>query len=305
MGATNQKNSKEDKKKNSSTLNLSFDSINSIIDSCSSNSSIKNELKNIVNLPIESEILESKEILLEGKEDEIKLKLFDEENKDNNNFIEGIIERKRSKTFNANIQIKNAPKPHLKISNEYISPLKLSSKNFGIVNKWNKRPNAILFDYQKNLIDSKSCNDEDNIYDDFDFFNSETERTTPNVEDLQNLLNCRKKMTIFRNSIDERTCKEYENILNSDYIFMDETNKKLNNHHQHKKNNFWHKYIKQQQEKYSNKMFSSNILGLNDDNYFKRAETIINENKKDHGLFILGILESAANEKKGRNTVNV
>ena len=114
-------------------------------------------------------------------------------------------------------------------------------------------------------------------------------------------------MTIFRNSINDRICKEYENILNSVCIFMEENNKKNHkfHHYHHKKNKFWHKHIKQQQLKYSNKMLSSNLSGISDENNIKRAESTINETSKDHGLFILGILESAANEKKGRNTVNV
>ena len=42
------------------------------------------------------------------------------------------------------------------------------------------------------------------------------------------------------------------------------------------------------------------------DDALKRSDTVNNENTIDNdGLFILGILESAANEKKGRNTVNV
>ena len=42
------------------------------------------------------------------------------------------------------------------------------------------------------------------------------------------------------------------------------------------------------------------------DNTLKRSDTVNNEKIIDNdGLFILGILESAANEKKGRNTVNV
>ena len=307
MGNTNQKEAKEDKNNSTtSVLNLSLYSIDSIMDSSSSNSDIKNDLKYRINLPIENENLESKEIILEGKEEEIK-KFFIEDDKDNNYFKKSIFDIKRSKTYNDNYIIKNAPKPQLKISNEYISPLKLNTKNYGIFPKLNRKPNSVLYDFQKNIIDCKSCNDEEKIFDEFflTYSETETERTTPNAEDLQDLLNCRKKMTIFRNSIDERTCKEYENILNSENIFVDENKKMNSNKQHHKKNKFWHKHIKQQQLKYSNKMLSSNFSGIPDDNYVKRADTIINESSKDHGLFILGILESAANERKGRNTVNV
>ena len=306
MGVANQKESKEDKKSNSSVLNLSLGSINSFLsDSSSSNSNNKNKIKNKNIIPSENKNIEWQEFLLEGKEEEIKQKLFIEEDNNYNFFQNGLTRRKRSKTYDANTLIKKAPKPHLKIPDEYISPLKLNVKNFGIFPKWIKRPNAILYDFQKNLIECKSCNDEENIDDEFFLCNSETERTTPNLEDLQNLLNCRKIMTIFRNSINDRTIKEYENILNSDYIFVKKESNNSNQHH--KKNKFWHKHIRQQQLKYSNQIFSSNLPRLSSDvNDVKRAETTINtENTKDHGLFILGILESAANERKGRNTVNV
>lgn len=296
MGATNHKVSKEDKFSNSSVLNLSLCSINSILDDSSSSNSNKgkNLIKNDI-FPIE------KEILLEGKEEEIKLKYFTEDDKDNYCFG-SLIQRKRSKSFNRFL-IKNAPKPQIKTSNELISPLKLNSKNFGIFPNWNKKSKNILYNFQKNKIDCQSCNDGGNSYDDFFSFDSETERTTPNIEDLQNLLDCRKKMTNFRNSIDEKVSKDYESILNTDYIFIDKNEKK---EHQRKKNNFWHKHIRLQQMKYSNKVLTSNLPRLSSGpKVLKRADTIDTEKTKDHGLFILGILESAANDRKGRNTVNV
>lgn len=308
MGNTSQKEIKEDKNNsNSSVLNLSLCSMDSILDSSSSNSDFKINLKNKMNLPVENEMLESKEIILEGKEEEIK-KFFIEDDKDNTYFKKSIFDIKRSKSYNVNYFIKKAPKPQLKVSNEYISPLTLNTKNYGIFPQLNKKPNSVLYDFQKSIIDCKSCNDEEKIFDEFflTYSETETERTTPNAEDLQDLANCRKKMTIFRNSINDRTCKEYENILNSEYIFMNENKKNNTNKQNHRKNKFWHKHIKQQQLKYSNKMFSSNFSGIPDDNYVKRADTTLpNESSKDHGLFILGILESAANERKGRNTVNV
>jgi hypothetical protein len=306
MGADEHKESSDEKKSNSSVLNLSLESMTSKKDddSYSNLSDIKKE----VILPIENENLEPSEIILE--ENDIHLKIFaEEDNKIDDCDNDGYIVKKRSKSFAPNISYKNAPKPHLKISNEYISPLKLNLRSFGNFSSLNKRPNQILFDFQKNIIDCKSCNDEENQ--DYDLFllNSETERTTPNIEDLQDLLNCRKKMTIFRNSINDRTVKEYENILNSDYLFIEKDSDKNINTHHHKKNKFWHKHIKQQQLKYSNKMFSAHFSMLPScdcDDTLKRSDTVNNEKIIDNeGLFILGILESAANEKKGRNTVNV
>ena len=299
MGIINQKDIKDDKKSTSSVLNLSLGSISSFLnDSSSSNSNNNNEIMNKDIFPIEEhKNVEWKEFLLEGKEEEIKQKLFIEEDKFLNPF------KKKSKSFNSKILIKKAPKPPLKIPEGMISPLKLNVKNFGIVPKWNKKPNAILYDFQKNLNDCKSCNDEDNMDNEFFLSSLETERATPNLEDLHNLLNCRKKMSIFRNSINDRPIKEYENILNSDYIFV---NKDVNNtkHHQRKSKN-WYKYIRQQQTKSSNKTLPYKLSRLSTANDLKRSDTINPEQTKDHGLFILGILESAANERKGRNTVNI
>ena len=306
MGADEHKEISDDKISISSVLNLSLESMTSKKDDDSS--SILSDIKNEVILPIENENLESSEILLEDNKINMEI-VIEEDNKIDNYNNDGYIVKKRSKTFEPNISYKNAPKPHLKISNEYISPLKLNIRSFGNFSSLNKRPNPILFDFQKNIIDSKSCNDEENQ--DYDLFllNSETERTTPNIEDLQDLLNCRKKMTIFRNSINDRTVKEYENILNSDYLFIEKDSEKNINNHHHKKNKFWHKHIKQQQLKYSNKMLSAHYTSLPScdcDNTLKRSDTVNNENIIDNdGLFILGILESAANEKKGINTVNV
>jgi hypothetical protein len=297
MGTLNNKQKPEDKKSNSSVLNLSLNSIKEFKEELISNEdniSDIGELKNIVNIEIENENIETNEFILEGKENDIKIKNYFE-----NKLDEDLIYKKRSKTFVPIISYKNAPRPHPKESNEYISPLKLSIKTFCDISKWNMKPNSVIYEFQKNIIECKSCNDSiDN--DDYYIYNSETERTTPNVEDLQDLLNCRKKMSIFRDSIDERSFKEYENILNSDYIFDEK--KDINNNHNHhqKKNKFWNKYIKQQKIKDKHKIHKDRILSA------PFVETYDEEkDKKDSGLFILGILENAAHERKRRNTVNV
>ena len=301
MGNKNNKQEIEEQKSNSSVLNLSIESnkdpnIDSI--NITDNSDIIDELKKEVNLPIENEYLESSKFVEDKKEEEFEINLFFQKNI-NTPLDEEIFYKKRSNTFVSKKQIKKTPKPHPKESIDYISPLKLSIKSYGYFQKWNKKPNYVLYNFQKDIIDCKSCNDED-ILDDYYLFNSETERTTPNEDDLQDLLNCRKKMFIFRNSINDRIYKEYENILNSDYMFDENKESNINNIQQ-KKNNFWYKHIKQQQLKdkmnniHSKRLASEPIVKLFDN---------VNDDE-NHGLFILGILESAANEKKGRNTVNV
>ena len=307
MGNKSQKQSLNEINSNSSILNLPLESNKeSSPDSLkihNNNNDLIKELKNEVELPIENEYIESSEFLLEGKEEELKIKNFFENNE---NFSDEGVFKKRSKTFVPKILINNTPRPHPKELYGYISPLKLSIKSYGNI-RWNKKSNAVLYDFQKNMIDCKSCNDED-ICDDFFLLNSENDTTTPSIEDLNDLLNCRKKMTIFRNSINDRIIKEYENILNSDYLFVDdeETNININNH-QSKKNNFWCKHIKQQLLKDKNKalLHTKRIGSVPLVKMFESSCEEEEEDKKDHGLFILGILESAANERKKRNNTVV
>ena len=307
MGNINKKRITDEQKSNSSVLNLSLESNKDLNSNTCINdnySDFINDLKKEVTIPIENEYIESSEFILDNKEEEFKIKFFLDNKYEiiDNYFDSGIYNKKRSKTYVPNISIKKTPKPHPKESNEYISPLKLSIKSYGNNHRWNKNTNAVLYDFQKNIIECKSYNEEDCI-DDFFLFNVDTERSTPNVEDLQHLLDCRKKMTIFRNSINERNIKEYENILNSDYIF-NEPKEETNNFHS-KKNNFWYKHIKQQLLRDKAKSLTHSTR-ISSDPVVKRYESSdkIDDNKKEHGLFILGILESAANEKKGRNTVN-
>ena len=166
MGNKNHKQIKEEQKSISSVLNLSLESnkeqiSNSII--VDNSSDLFSELKKEVNLPIENEYIESSELLLEGKEGN-KIRSFLENNED---FLEErIFNKKRSKTYAPKIQIKNAPKPHPLESNFDISPLKLSTKSFGNFPKvWSKTLNSVLNDFQKNIFNSKSYNDEDSLDD--------------------------------------------------------------------------------------------------------------------------------------------
>ena len=106
-------------------------------------------------------------------------------------------------------------------------------------------------------------------------------------------------MALFKNCINDRTVKEYENILNSENIFI---NKKFLDNHQIKKSNFWHKHIRQiLRDNNNNKNHNSFLTRLS-------AGSIVNKcdknNNKEDGLFILGILESAVNGRKGRYTTN-
>ena len=73
-----------------------------------------------------------------------------------------------------------------------------------------------------------------------------------------------------------------------------------------KKNNFWYKHIKQQLLRDRTKSVITHSTRISSEPFVKTYDSISKEDdNKEHGLFILGILESAANERKGRNTVNI
>ena len=245
-------------------------------------------------------IIESEEINFEENDDQISKYIFKEYDDD----------VPKSKTFepSLNISVMNAPKQKLKYFNEKMTPLVLYSKTFGV--KLNtKRPNSIVLDFQKGLIDSKSCNDSvylgddlfyDELYSDFD-----TERSTPDLEDIKDIQSCRKKMAIFRDSIDNKSEHSFDENDKIDYIFAEKKEQNKQNK-ENKKKNFWSKHIEQQ--KIIQNRISSNKFRLSS-NFFQKSETVKNQDIKDNGLFILGILESAAKEikmkKKMRNTSNI
>lgn len=303
---------------NSSVLDLPLDPIEKKENDSSKSSSldssfdIKFSLAKIIDLPIEEEKENPRYI----EEEEYLLSDFKLENLE-----EDIPKaRLRSKTnYLSMYQIQRAPKTKPIMVNEYIKPLKLCMKSYGdsqIMGK--KLHNNILYDFQKNNIDCKSCNDKDSFTDSF-ILECETEKTTPTVEDLNNLTKCRKKMKNFRSSIGENFLNEYENILNTNILFNKENNDNTLNSNNNildsrkKKAKFWCKHIKQQ--KLINNKLNKIYIRNNSLSFVPKRKILSNSlvsnpieegGKKDHkGLFILGILESAVNDKKGRETVGV
>lgn len=211
--------------------------------------------------------------------------------------------RKRSKTdYIPMCIINNAPKIKPKeCDEEQISPLTLNRKTFFHDYSYHKNNYHILFDFQKDLIDSKSCNN-DNIIEN-SVSSDDTERTTPNVNDLNNFSLCRKKMKNIINNSKIKSSFEYENILNSDNIFRI-TNDLLYTS-KNKKNNYWHKHIVKQNLKLISKE-KKNKYNKNKYTCLNKSKTFNFDEKKildTQGLFILGVLESAAKEKKKRITM--
>ena len=209
-----------------------------------------------------------------------------------------IIKKRRKTDYIPQCLINNAPKIKLKeCDEEIISPLILSLKTFS-QDLCPKNSYNILYDFQKDLIDCKSC---DNNLSEVDYFSDDTERTTPNVNDLNNFSICRKKMKNIINNSNIKSSYEYENILNSDLIFQNKSkfsNSNLNSK-KNKKYDFWHKHIIKEKLKLKQKNINKkNIV-------YSKSKTYNFDEKKimdTQGLFILGILESAAKEKKKRIT---
>ena len=292
----------KDTNSNSSVLDMPLDQ-NNIIEENTDQAydyNIINNLKKTIKLPIENEEEEEfEEIVFDDKEDEIKKNFF----LDNDIFLNSSdlyhVHRSKSCVNNKNISLFNAPKPQLKIFNEHLSPLQLSTKNFGGSQRSSKKPNPIILDFQKGIMDNKSCNDNQNFGEELlegFTLDTETESSTPNVEDLQNLNNCRKKMQNFRDSIDNKS----EHSLDENDKIEDIFSEKNESDIKQKKNNFWMKHIKQQ--KLMSKL--SNNLRISISDFLRKSETVRNPILKnsfkdiDNNLYILGILESAAKEKK-------
>lgn len=272
---------------------------------------IINELKEDVNLPIENEQNDSPEIIFEKKE-ELKIKdFFENDDTDDNDILlnkfypEDLFNFNRSKTFAPKPVILETPHLQPKHSDIHLmSPFQLSSKSFGIIPDLNQKPNQILLDFQRDIMDGKSCNDID-ILDEFLLYNTDSEKTTPNKEDMQNLLDCRKKMIKFRNSINYYHCHEYENILNCDSIIED-----IYVTHPKKKKSIFSKYIQQQinEEKNKSYMHKKRLYSVPFDEDSKEDLDLKKEDEKkdiDDDLFFLGIIEKAYKGRKRKKNIGL
>lgn len=324
MGA---KNGKEKDFENSSITPVFEKSLNSnknngkIILKNQINDEITNELKEEVILPREDEYYDSSEIIFENKQ-ELKIKDFfdnyceEDSNPNLNKFYpDNIFNCKRSKSFVPKPVILKTPLLKPNPSDNIFYPFRLSMKSYGMVPKWNEKPNKILFDYQKEHMDYKSCNDKIELSDNYLLY-AETEKTTPNLEDLQDLLSFRKKMSNFRNSINDSSYNEYESILSCEDIIEDIQEEKKKKRHKSKKKSDWNKYVKYMLKKEKNKSLAkyknrksepypdfSNKFYKNESN----KDTNIEEDEKkeeednddnEEGFSILGMIERVSKEKK-------
>lgn len=287
MGNENHKKiSKEDINSNVSVLDRSLESISPIFDDSSDDSGFEviTDFKERVQSKNEDEPKESVEIILDELKDFV--------------IIEGDApplilpkNKKKKKSYN-NKSLINAPRQKIKIFDGYIEPLKKRLKTYG--GSWRKKQVKLL-ESENDKYDSKSCNDSENLegnfFDDTDF-ETEKEKSIPNdVGDLKNLQNCRKRMTIFRDSINNKSDHSLNDEEKIDDILSEISNF---SNKQNKKNKYWTKYIKQQklESKLSRKLSFGSLKIKNSSTFKKEIKSPNND------LFILGILEKAAKEKK-------
>ena len=207
--------------------------------------------------------------------------------------------RKPIYNISKNNYVRKAPKIRPKNIFSIISPLMLDKKGKCCSTQENQ-------DYfNENNIIHKSKEKKQQINEINELFSEEgeiiTERTTPNQENFENLAEFRKNLKLIKDNYEKHKKKlnEYENILHSGSIF---------NLYGMKKNNFWLKYIKKQKRlsdtlKLANNtnIINSSNKSIENDNNIKKTLTYKN-NSKNNGLFILGILENAANAKKKRKS---
>ena len=278
--------SKEDINSNISVLDRSLESISPIFDDSSDDSGLEviTDFKERVQSKNEDEPKESVEIILDELKDFV--------------IIEGdappliLPKNKKKKKTNNNKSLINAPRQKIKIFDGYIEPLKKRLKTYG--GSWRKKQVKLL-ESENDKFDSKSCNDsenlESNFFDDTDF-ETEKEKSIPNnVSDLKNLQDCRKRMTIFRDSINNKSDHSLNDEEKIDDILSDIGNF---SNKSNKKNKYWAKYIKQQkiESKLSRKLSFGSLKIKNSSTFKKEIKNSYND------LFILGILEKAAKEKK-------
>ena len=303
------KKEKNEKGSNSCVIDLSIDNGGEEVENFDknekdNNASLNKSFDEILNFTKKLNLKDNFENILDfGPEEERTT--TDEQNSDNR--------KNRSKTFKIKKSTnKMAPKPKPIKLDEYIRPLRLESKK-----------SIISENDQNNIIECKSCDDKSfnekkNLNMNY-FFNDDSEDEIANTLKINKIkeINETKKI-IFDNNINCKYYNEYENILHIEKIFWKNVNNdiyddvligKNKNLKNRKKMKFWQKHINYfKKELNSMKKIKENKDYDNNDNdknefRIKRADTF--SKKSNHeGLFILGVLQSAAKDKKRRKTMH-
>jgi hypothetical protein len=260
-------NEKSEMDNNKITLNKSFDDIQNF----KKKLNLKDNFENILDLGEEGMLSDN----------------------DDNNFG-----RTRSKTYKEKSYYKNSPKPKPLEIDEYIKPLRLNSHK-----------TIIRESSQIDLIDCKSSDDKSEPSQNYLNYFSKDEDTDEEIKNTLkiNKINNKKEMKFFKPKFNCKYYNEYENILNIEKIFFKNINSQDNiligknqNIQNTQKRKFWHKHIsvfKKQLKQFKNTEKTKEKSEIK----IKKADTFTKNNYE--GLFILGVLESAAKEKKRRKTI--
>ena len=276
VGNSPEENENKDKKEidNSPSLNKSFDDILNFTKKLN----LKDNFENILDISNEERTT------------------VDEQNKE--------IRKTRSKTFKIKKSSeKKAPKPQPLITDEYIRPLKLNS------NKSIIRENS-----QKDFIECKSCDEnEKNCINYLNFNNDDSDEDNKNNLEINKIdkFNSETKKLLFNYKVICKYYNEYENILSVEKIFWKNINNNSyddiligrNKNLQNKeKRKFWQKHINGF-KKQLNSIKISEEKNVEIQFRKKRSDTFSKKNNPE-GLFILGVLESAAKDIKRRKKMH-
>ena len=206
--------------------------------------------------------------------------------------------RTRSKTYKEKSYYKNSPIPKPIEIDEYIKPLRLNSHK-----------TIIRESSQIDLIDCKSSDDKSEPSQNYLNYFSKDEDTDEEIKNTLkiNKINNKKEMKFFKPKFNCKYYNEYENILNIEKIFFKNINSQDNiligknqNIQNSQKRQFWHKHINVF-KKQLNLFKTTEKIKEKSEIKIKKADTFTKNNYE--GLFILGVLESAAKEKKRRKTI--
>jgi hypothetical protein len=223
---------------------------------------------------------------------------IDEQNKD--------VRKTRSKTFKIKKSSDNkAPRPQQLIIDEYIRPLKLNSSK-----------SIIMENSQKDLVECKSCDDksdnEKNYINYFSNDDSEDEARNTQINKIDRLKSETKQL-LFNYKVNCKYYNEYENILNIEKIFWKNIHNnryddiligKNKNIQNREKRKFWQKHINGFKKQLNSMKILEEKNGKEIFEFRKKRSDTFSKKNNSEGLFILGVLESAAKDKKRRKTMH-
>lgn len=216
-----------------------------------------------------------------------------------NNEYDNNFRKTRSKTFREkNYYNKNSPIPKPIEIDEYIKPLRLNSHK-----------TIIRESSQKDLIECKSSDDKSDPSQNYLNYFSKDEDTDEEIKSTLkiNKINNKNEINYFKSKVSCKYYNEYENVLNIEKIFFKNINSqdsiligKNQNIQNSQKRQFWHKHINVFKKKLNLNKIAEKAKEKSEKK-IKKADTFTKNNYE--GLFLLGVLESAAKEKKRRKTI--